>query len=369
MIEVRRKERRGMIAPCGRGSERALVFSAGLAALAFCVLAFVVQPEDRYTSDFYSFWAGARLPGHDLYDVSKAEDIQHGVSPLVRSKRYIRPPFYALALRPLGRLPFHSAYIAWSILNVAAALGFVWAWRFRPATYLACALFLPLGWSFGIGQDAPLLLLAAAVGARLIEQKKEPAGGAVLALCAIKPHLFLFIPAALAAQRRWRALAGMLGAGALLYAVSSMAAGLDWPVVFVRAVMENEASIRPRLLGVVGLLARVGAPNWLLPGMMACGAAVAFGYARRSAWLPAVAFAIAAGVVFAPRAMAYDGSLFLPLILLQFSPAAVIAAGAALVTVVTPVGIVAEAASVAILWLARPRAGSGLGPSKVVDPE
>ncbi|MBZ5584478.1 MAG: DUF2029 domain-containing protein [Acidobacteriia bacterium] len=340
---------------------RSLVLPAGLAVLVFGILAFVVQPRDRYTSDFYSFWAGARLAGHDVYDAAQAQAIQRSVSPLVSSKRYIRPPFYALALWPLGRLPFHTAYVVWSVLNLAAALGFVWAWRCGPASYVACALFLPLGWSFGIGQDAPLMLLAAAAGARLIERKKELAGGALLALCAIKPHLLLFIPVALLAQRKGRALAGMLGAGSVLYLLSSAAAGLGWPAAFVRAAMENEATIRPRLLGVAGLLARAGGPTWILPGVMACGAAVAYWWARRAAWLPAFAFAVAAGVVFAPRSMAYDGSLFLPLLLLQFSPAAVIAAGAALVTVVTPAGIVAEAASVAILWLARPARAQGWG--------
>src|SRR4051812_4984214 len=180
---------------------RAALFCA-LAVLVFSGLAFVEQPEDRHTSDFYSFWAGAQLLGPELYDVSRAEAIQKRVSPLVESKRYIRPPFYALMLWPLGQMPLRAAYIAWQSLNIAAVLAFVWIWRLPAAWTLACALFLPLAWNIGLGQDAPLLLLFLAIGARLIQQKSDFAGGAVLSLCGIKPHLLLFVPVVLLAQRR-----------------------------------------------------------------------------------------------------------------------------------------------------------------------
>jgi hypothetical protein len=215
----------------------------------FAVLAFVVQPEQRFTSDFYSFWAGARLLGPNLYNPAAAEGIQHAVSPKVEKKRFIRPPFYAVALWPLGRLSFSTAYVLWQILNMAALVTFVRLWRFEPASYLVCPLFLPLGWSFGIGQDAPLMLLVLAAGARWIERKRAVAGGAILALCAIKPHLFAFVPLVLLAQKRYRALCGMLAGGGILYLVSAAVMGFGWPAAFLRTAAENEANIAPRLLG------------------------------------------------------------------------------------------------------------------------
>jgi len=330
-----------------------LIVSAALAVLVFAFCTFVVQPQDWHTSDFYSFWVGARLAGHRVYDSSQAESIQRGVSPLVQSKRYIRPPFYALALWPLGRLPFRMAYVLWFVLNAAAVLAFVFVWRFHPASYVACALFLPLGWSFGIGQDAPLLLLIVAAGARCIEQKKELAGGALLALCAIKPHIFLFVPVVLLAQKKYRALLAIAIAGSFLYLLSSAMLGLLWPVDFVRAVVANEAIIRPRLLGMAGLLARIGAPGWVTPLGIAVGAAIVYRGTRKVAWRSSIALGVAAGTVFAPRSMVYDASFFLPLLLLQFQPAGVIIAGAALVTIVTPAAIIAEIFSFAILWFGR----------------
>jgi hypothetical protein len=327
---------------------QALWLSAVISVLVFAVLAFVVQPESFYTSDFYSFWAGSRAGSH-LYNPSEVEAIQHSVSPLVTSKRYIRPPFYALMLWPLGQLPFRLAYVLWFLVNLAAVLAFVRLWRFRPATYIACAFFLPLGWSFGGGQDAPLMLVAVAAGAWHVKRKREVAGGALLALCAVKPHLALFIPVVLLAQRRYRALVGMLASGGALYLLSSAVLGLNWPAAFVRAALDNEATIRPRLVGLAGLLSRFGAPEWTLALAAVAAAAIVFYYARAAMWLPSIAFALAAGVAVAPRAMVYDASLFLPLLLLQFSPPVVVTLGAALLTVVTPAAIISEVTALTLV--------------------
>ncbi len=331
----------------------ALALSAAVSVLVFSLLAFVVQPPNRSTSDFYSFWAGARLVGPNLYDPAQAEAIQRAVSPLIESKRYIRPPFYALILWPLGLLPFQVAYLIWFVINLTAFLTFVRLWRFREEVYLACAFFLPLGWSFAILQDAPLMLVAVAAGARLVERKRELAGGAVLALCAVKPHLFLFVPVVLIAHKKYRALAGMLASGCVLYLLSSAVLGLSWPSAFFQAVLGNEATIHPRLLGLAGLLSRFGAPRWVLVFGTIAGALIVYYRAQSAAWLPSVALAVAAGTAFAPRAMVYDASLFLPLILLQFSPAVVVVLGVALITVVTPLAIVSEVTALALLWVPK----------------
>jgi hypothetical protein len=88
---------------------------------------------------------------------------------------------------------------------------------------------------------------------------------------------------------------------------------------------------------------------------MLLGAAIVFLISRGKKWLPSIAFAAAAGVTFAPHALVYDASLFLPLVLLQVPPAIAVTIGALLLTVVTPVAIVSEAAAFAVLWIARPR--------------
>jgi hypothetical protein len=341
--------------PFGFTREQALVLSIGLAISIFALLGFVAQPEDRYPSDFYGSWSGARLLGPDLYNPAAAESTQHAVSPKVDVKRYIRPPLYAILIWPLGQLPFPVAYVIWQLLNIAAVIVFVRIWRFEPAAYIACALFLPLDWSFGIGQDAPIMLMLLATGAQWIQCKRPIAGGGMLAMCAIKPHLFVFVPVVLLAQKRYRALAGMLTAGAGLYLVCAAVMGFAWPVSFLHAATTNETAISPRLLGVSGLLARFHAPVWMTLIAGLAGAAIVFAATRGRDWIPSLGFGVAAGVTFAPHAMMYDGSLFLPLLLLESSAAIPLAAGAALSTVVTPARIVGEIAAPVLLWIARPR--------------
>ena len=87
-------------------------------------------------------------------------------------------------------------------MNAAALLIFLRMWRFDVPAIIACALFLPLQWSFGIGQDAPIMMLIVAGAAQLIQRRHDFAGGALLALFTVKLHLFLFLPVVLIAQRK-----------------------------------------------------------------------------------------------------------------------------------------------------------------------
>jgi hypothetical protein len=328
---------------------RAFVLSAAVPVLVFTVLVFVLLSPNRPANDFCSLWAAARIAGPGIYDAPQGEAIQRTGCPLVKSNRYIRPPFYALLLWPLGQLPFQTANTLWFVMNLAAILAFVRLWGFRPGAYIACAFFLPLWFSFAIEQDVPLMLVAVSAGARLVQQKKELSGGASLALCAVKPHLFLFIPVVLLARKQYRVLAGMLASGGILYLLSSALLGLNWPLAFFAAATENEATIHPRLLGLAGLLSRFGAPAWILAIAAIAGAVIVYRYAKAAAWLPSIAFATAVGVTFAPHALVYDASLLLPLLLMHFPPAAVVAVGAALYTLLTPAAIVSEVTSLALL--------------------
>jgi len=100
---------------------------------------------------------------------------------------------------------------------------------------------------------------------------------------------------------------------------------------------------------VAGLLRKLNAPGWLLLPAAIAGIAVVYRRARTIDWLPAVALAVAAGVVFAPRAQVYDGSFFLLLLLLvATTPALVVIAGVAVIAVVTPAALVGELAGIAI---------------------
>ena len=330
------------------GSSRFVLIGAIATLLAISLsLAFLAQMPDLHTIDYVSVWGGAQIIGPDLYDPARLERIEHTVSPLIQSKRYIRPPYYVMMFWPLGRLPYRAAYFAFVFINLAALLLFLRIWRFDAPAIAACALFLPLEWSFGIGQDAPLMLLTVALAAQLIERKREFAGGALLALFTVKLHLFLFLPLVLLAQRKYRALAGVAAGGVALYLLAAAFVGIDWPLKAMHAAVSNEATFIATTPGVAGLLRRLHAPAWLLLPAIAAATVMVYRRARAIAWLPAVALAVAAGVVFAPRAQVYDGSFFLLLLLLEASPMLVVIAGVAVVAVVTPAAVVGQLAGIA----------------------
>ena len=332
-----------------------MALAIGLMLTVYALLAFIVQPEDYSTSDFYGAWSAARLLGPDLYNPAAARALQHSLSPKVEPKINVRPPIYAILVWPLGKLPFSTAYVVFQLANMAAVIVFVWAWRFEPAAYVVSAFFLPLDWSFGLGQDSAFMLLIAAAGARWIERKRPVAGGAMLSLCAIKPHLFALVPVALVAQKRYKALAGMMAGGAALYLICAAVMGFGWPAAFLHGAAAGESAIKPHMVGVAGLLNRLHAPVWTAGIVTLAGAAIVFRATRHQGWMVSMGFAVAAGVAFSPRAQVYDSSLFLPLLLLQVTPTVAIATGAVLLMILAPVAVVSEAAALVVLWIARPR--------------
>ena len=76
------------------------------------------------------------------------------------------------------------------------------------------------------GQDAVLLLPLIAWALRCSERGEDFQAGLALSLCAIKPHLLVLVPLALAVQRRWGVLRGGLAGGAVLFALSPEAAAV-----------------------------------------------------------------------------------------------------------------------------------------------
>lgn len=193
-------------------------------------------------NDFLGLYAGARLSGTpDLYRaeaVSRLQLAEAGAT--APALRFTRAPFYALILSPLEHLPFRTAYFAWMALNLAALAGFIVLWNGadRTLTLTACCCSVPLAAAVANGQDLALLLFLLAAALRLFRSKHYLLAGLVLSMCAIKYHLFIVVPLALAAQRLWRVLAGA-GIGALaLTALSFVAGGPHWPAAYLKALTD-----------------------------------------------------------------------------------------------------------------------------------
>ncbi|MFB3826875.1 MAG: glycosyltransferase 87 family protein [Bryobacteraceae bacterium] len=288
--------------------------AAGLAALALGWLP-TFGKIYRGSNDFLAFYAGARLVGTpDLYDAEAAREIQASASGMTgNALRFIRLPFFAAGLWPLGTLPYPYAYWIFQGLSLAALAAFLLLWPGdRAAAAVLCCWSVPLSMNLASGQDVTFLLLWLALALRF-HGKHPAAAGALLALCAAKFHLFFGLPLLLLAQRRWRMTAGFAAAGAALAAVSFAVSGPHWPAQFLAAV--TAPSINPGVKAMPnlnGLLAGAPAAPALEIALAALTLGLVWRAARRREFGLAMAAALAGGILVSHHAYPTDCALLIP---------------------------------------------------------
>jgi hypothetical protein len=270
-------------------------------------------------NDYLQLYAGARLVGSSqLYYPGRSLAVQMETAGFYgQALEYTRPPFYAILLWPLGKLPYRQSYLVWQCLSIAALAGFILVWRSksRGAAVLACCWSLPLWLGIALGQDLTFLLLVLAVSLR-IHSTRPFVAGALLSLCAIKFNLFLMLPLLIAGQRRWRMLAGLVVGGAAMSAVSFAAAGADWPRRYLELLtmgrISPEEQIMPNfhamLLGIP--YQRVIEP---LLGVVTAGAV--WLVARRANFDYGLAAALVGGLLVSHHAYPQDCTLLIPALL------------------------------------------------------
>lgn len=178
-------------------------------------------------NDFSTFYAGgklARTPA--LYNhESMRREVRALWPDSGDSEVYLRAPFYAVLLKPLAWLPYRAALIAFLCLTAGSFLWFVIRFA-KECAYLPllAAFSVPMYLNINGGADVPLLLAAIGGFILLTRRGRDFAAGLLLALCAIKFHLFVFVPLLLLLEKRWRILLG-LAAGSVALA---LAGGITW---------------------------------------------------------------------------------------------------------------------------------------------
>jgi hypothetical protein len=190
-------------------------------------------PRDRIIhgqNDFISYYAGAKLSGTgQLRSVEAQRTIsEHEAHIWIPGVLFIRPDYYAILLRPLAWFPYLTAYWLFQAVSLAALLAFLWLFRREPNLWMFALCSIPLAALFANGQDVTLLMLAFA-GAVLLDRRGMPfAAGLLLSLCTVKFHLFLFVPLALIAHRRWRMIAGACAGTAACVVAATLVEGRVW---------------------------------------------------------------------------------------------------------------------------------------------
>ena len=179
-------------------------------------------------ADFVGFWVPATLAAEgqaaaisDPVLLRALQESVKGQAPWYLAWPY--PPTYLLILLPLGFLPYWWAFAAWE----GAAFAVYWL-AMRPIAGrdgLLLAIAFPGVW-IGIVNGHAEFMLAGILGAALVRlDTNRLAAGVLIGLCAIKPHLFVLVPVALASARQWRVVSVAAMTVAAMAALSAVALG------------------------------------------------------------------------------------------------------------------------------------------------
>jgi hypothetical protein len=299
---------------------RAVLYAAAISVSLYLMISIAVTQSDRLVdgrNDFIPLYTGPHLlAAGELYDNARLLEREQELTGWVTVRHgYIRPPFLAALMWPLSRLPYRTALRVWQAASLAALAGFVWLWDpdRRGLTALVTAMSLPVLMTWLKGQDVPFLMLAIAISARLHHSGRRVAAGAVFALCAAKPHLFLLTPFFVFGRREWVFLKGLLYGGGALWALSTAVAGWNWPFEMweqaVNPMFSPSVSGMPNIQGAFA--GRPLAWLWSLVASVATAWAV-WTIARRSSFLPAFSAAILGGVLLARHSYLLDLALLIP---------------------------------------------------------
>jgi len=188
-------------------------------------------------TDFALTYVGAHIvhqgDGRHLYDTGLQVKLRDSMFEHPSPLYFEHPPFEALALAPLARLSFRTAYLLWSLVNVAVLLVvIVWLrvyvhWPSEDIGYLFLWLiFAPVLVAIYQGQSSILVLAAYAASFVCLQRDKPLTAGAVLGFALLKfqfaiPFVIVFL-----FRRQWRFVAGFSLTGIFLGLCSLI--GIGW---------------------------------------------------------------------------------------------------------------------------------------------
>ena len=273
--------------------------------------------------DFLCLYTGGWMVVHgrtaDLYDpaaqLAFQREVIHSTSGLMP---YIRPPFHALLMAPLGLLPLNTAFAVWLAGQIALLVG-CWAWgsrRFGPGAALVGSVFMPTALGIAHGQDCILALALLIASYSLAEGEKPLAAGALLGGMLMKFHLVLLWPVGLAIRRQWKMLAGFVAVGTGLGAVSLAMVGLSGVRSYLALLqnrdLENLSPSPEYMISLTGLFANLEVSSAAVK-LLATAAVIAVWawMIRRTSLASLYTMTSAAGLMLVGHVYGYDASLLL----------------------------------------------------------
>lgn len=194
-------------------------------------------------NDFASYWLAGKLvwSGHSPYDLTALARLGHHEGLVFQAGTgYSYPLPFAIAMVPLGWLPFALAGLLFSIISILVFGLSVTAWLsdrrlFNGSWLLAGALALAAGWyppvagSVYFGQANLLVLGLLVLGVRrLIGRGDSVVGGAALGLAGIVKVAPLALAVPLVVAKRWLAALGLAGSALAIFVAALLIAPFAW---------------------------------------------------------------------------------------------------------------------------------------------
>lgn len=279
-----------------------------LACAVFCVAAaLLISMATLYcrSKDFMSHYAAgtlARTAPHELYSLSRQNNIQSQFADRNAFLPWAHPAAEALVFAPLSMLPYPEAFAVWAVISAALLGASVYLLRGRfksigdAGTYaVAAAAGVPILSGCWGGQDHVFTLFLYVLGFIYAEQGLDLPAGLFLGLSLIRfqiafPFVLLFV-----VLRRWRILGGMLLGGCTLLAASFGLVGSGflrkyWAVLQFLGSMHDirTASYMPTIRGLASTVFR-GDRQIALGTGIACGAVLllaAIAWSKRAVSFP-----------------------------------------------------------------------------------
>jgi hypothetical protein len=295
---------------------------AGIVFNALMIGPDTLKSAGRGLNDFRQLYTVALLAGNaGMYEPERglraqAEFVgEANASPRLPVNRL---PFYGLFLKPLTLLPYTTALRFWFAFQFACVCGFVAS---LPAAYrlqaaVVCCWSYPLSFALAIGQDLPLMLLAAGLSARLYRSGRFVWAGLALSVCIIKFHLLLLLPVFILARKERRLAAGFLTGCGIAFILSVAAAGWTFPVAYWSALRGPNANLSQGTMpNLNGLRSTLDVSPWTEFAGAAVVVLAAWFIARRSGAIHAVAGTTAGSLLVSHHAYLQDCSILIPGIL------------------------------------------------------
>lgn len=296
-------------------------------AAAAIFLGYALSGSDAANRDYVSYWASGRqlLHHQNPYDATALLAVERSAGFRGAHAEMMRnlPSALWIALPP-ALLPARLGAVLWSLGIVAllmASIRILWTLEGRPPNrlHLIGYLFPPALATILAGQSSAFLLFGICVF--LAQHKARPfVAGAALALCTLKPHLFL--PLAIVfllwtwRTRCYRALAGAAAAFAVMAAGSLALRPSIW--LDYHAMMGAENLTVPTLSGLLRALH----PQWpwlqFVPAAIACIWAAQYFRSREWDWRRDGSLLLLVCVLTAPYAWFTDEAVLLPAMLYAF---------------------------------------------------